>query len=1224
MASDGGAALEQSNKRHNQSKMPKKRAKNAEVRKEQDKLKKNKDPRAFGMMSGRKALVRMQRKEDLQNRKFRAPISGTMVTKEYGEPPFVVVVCGPPGVGKSTVIRSLVKHYTRQNLGEVKGPVTVVSGKQRRLTFFECPQDLNAMIDLAKIADLCLLLVDANFGFEMETFEMLNILQTHGFPKIMGVLTHLDLLKSGGKINRRKKELKRRFWTDVYDGAKLFYLSGLIHGRYSRTEILNLSRFISVMSFRPLQWRTAHSFVLADRVEDLTHPQLVHDKPSIDRTVAFYGYVRGAVLQNSAKVHIPGAGDFFIAESEAIENDPCPLPEVFKLDDDDDNDGDKNEEGGSASTKKIKRRLHGTEQRIYAPMAEIGSVAFDNTSMYIRIEGENVRFTRDLAAEDRPKGEGEKMVQELQDLQFALDRKLDDDVQVFNSLVPFDRKRRAAPDPTNDSAAQEFDSDDDDDSDHSDYDDDDAAFGRTTGDNEDDYSDDEDDDDDDESEDDGKDLDSSDDNAGDDEILSSRWKDQLLSNAARMFARKATPSQLLRELVYGSPSQRDQNSDDNNDEDADDGEFFKKVAAGARAKIPPTAVIASSSSSSASKSSLPSTKEEDDDDDDDEPSNKHVPSLGHLHCLPVFRQLRQHTAEENDDDDVDAHTSSASGVVIAEKFAIDSDEDDDDNDEEDRGEETWAGFSLSALRDRFVEFEPEDAQIYDESKGKGFEDLEASGAHQSSDEEEHDFSGSDDDDDDGDDDDLADDEEAAKLREQRKIAKKGKFDALYDAGVRGEEEQNKNDGKHHEDDDEEEEEEEKSYFSKVKEQMAEQQSFDRSAFSSHERARYLGQSAGAYVRLVIRNVPCELIEHFDPRYPVILGALLPNEHNLGYTQVRIKKHRWQRKILKSQDPLIVSLGWRRFQTIPIYHTEDRGTTRMRMLKYTPEHMHCYATFYAPITPPNTGFLCAQKMSNEYQNFRICATGVTLDLNQNCNVVKKLKLTGYPMTTLKKTAMIKGMFNSQLEVAKFVGAKVRTVSGIRGQIKKALRAPPGAFRATFEDRLLKSDIVFLRSWFTVDIPKFYNPVTSLLLSEKGNWQGMKLIREIRYERGIAPEARKDSEYKEIIRRDHPDKNSTQIPKKLIAQLPFKSKPKPVAPRANSLAAQRAVVMSPKEKSVAALIDQLKTLQQGREHGVKKARKVARAKAAVGIREANERKLAKIKEEKIAIYKRQRRK
>lgn len=50
-------------------------------------------------------------------------------------------------------------------------------GKKRRITLMECNNDINSMIDIAKVADLVLLLVDASFGFEMEIFEFLNICQ---------------------------------------------------------------------------------------------------------------------------------------------------------------------------------------------------------------------------------------------------------------------------------------------------------------------------------------------------------------------------------------------------------------------------------------------------------------------------------------------------------------------------------------------------------------------------------------------------------------------------------------------------------------------------------------------------------------------------------------------------------------------------------------------------------------------------------------------------------------------------------------------------------------------------------------------------------------------------------------------------------------------------------------------------------------------------------------
>jgi ribosome biogenesis protein BMS1 len=102
-------------------------------------------------------------------------------------------------------------------------------------------------------------------------------------------------------------------------------------------------------------------------------------------------------------------------------------------------------------------------------------------------------------------------------------------------------------------------------------------------------------------------------------------------------------------------------------------------------------------------------------------------------------------------------------------------------------------------------------------------------------------------------------------------------------------------------------------------------------------------------------VACELVEHLDPHLPLLLGGLGQGEEKLGYMRLRFKRHRWSPKILKNRDPLVFSIGWRRFQSLPVFSLEDHNR-RLRMLKYTPEHMHCIATVYGPLAPPNTGAL----------------------------------------------------------------------------------------------------------------------------------------------------------------------------------------------------------------------------------------------------------------------------
>ncbi|XP_014677109.1 PREDICTED: ribosome biogenesis protein BMS1 homolog [Priapulus caudatus] len=306
---------------------------------EDDASRQQRNPKAFAVQAADKLAKRFRRTQDIKSKKMHIPV---MDRTPVEPPPFVVAVVGPPKVGKSTLMQCLIKNYTRQTLSSIRGPVTIVSAKKQRLTFIECNNDINAMIDVAKIADVVLLLVDASFGFEMETFEFLNICQVHGFPRIMGVLTHLDHFKNNKMLRRTKKRLKHRFWTEIYQGAKLFYLSGLVHDEYQKTEIHNLGRFISVMKLRPLQWRSTHPYMLADRMEDLTSPELIRQHAACDRVISLYGYLRGTQLKEGSDVHIAGSGktvaylapvvqQIFDANSASTTRPPTNSPQALVL-----------------------------------------------------------------------------------------------------------------------------------------------------------------------------------------------------------------------------------------------------------------------------------------------------------------------------------------------------------------------------------------------------------------------------------------------------------------------------------------------------------------------------------------------------------------------------------------------------------------------------------------------------------------------------------------------------------------------------------------------------------------------------------------------------------------------------------------------------------------------------------------------------------------------------
>ena len=1095
----------------------------------------DRNPKAFGYANPGRLAKQAVRSHDIKEKRLHVPLIDRLPEEA---PPIIVAVVGPPGVGKSTLIKSLIKRYTKHSLSSPSGPLTVVTSKRRRLTFIECPADsLASMIDVAKIADIVLLMIDGNFGFEMETMEFLNVLASSGMPgNVFGILTHLDLFRKPSTLKDAKKRLKHRFWSELYQGAKLFYLSGVINGRYPDREVHNLSRFISVMKQpRPLIWRNSHPYCLADRMLDVTPPTTIEQNPKCDRTVALYGYLRGTNFPaDGARVHIPGVGDLSVSTIEALP-DPCPTPFMDQA-------------IAKASGKAGRRRLGEKQKVLFAPMSDVGGVLVDKDAVYIDVKTSS--FNKD-AAEGEVRGLGEQMVVGLQSERRLLGE-VEDGVRLFTGGGMLKHDTNEAPE--NDAGRKERRKARTVDQEHGDNDlepEDDGLVGEQ------------------EEEEDER----------EDGTVSPLDEDISADKLGRLF--KPSKDDPPNGRLDGNLAFAESDSDIGSVSSEEDQEL----------------------------ESGPASSEFEDDDKEDaalrwksnlkENAQKLHGTQKRYRISDFARMLYDDSLSpadvvrkwrgEDEESTLGNGNASESEVEEDENFFRKAKRDDEAEDLEDRYiprydydalAQKWSDpENLDDLRQRFatanllkerdaVHGGTGEASDDEDDEGDGdFQDLEAEAGANTN---------------------VPANADTLLEAEREKNARRKE-----ELKLRFEEEDREGFGKQAErgDDGEYAKEEfgEDDWYDAQKADIQKQLSINRAEFESldpNSRVRVEGHKAGTYARIVLEKVPYEFTATFNPRYPVIIGGLAPTEDRFGFVQVRIKRHRWHKKILKTNDPLIFSMGWRRFQTLPIYSISD-SRTRNRMLKYTPEHMHCFGTFYGPLIAPNSGFCCVQSFSNKNPAFRIAATGVVLNVDEGTEIVKKLKLTGHPYKIFKNTAFIRDMFSTSLEIAKFEGASIRTVSGIRGQIKRALAKPEGHFRATFEDKLLLSDIVFLRAWYPVKPHRFYNPVTNLLedMAQKAGdekddagWKGMRLTGQVRADQNLPTPKQKNSAYRPIER---PTRhfNPLRVPRALAAELPYRSQIMQMAPqRKQTYLQKRAVVLGGEEKRARDLMQKIMTLRK----------------------------------------------
>ncbi|XP_048413462.1 pre-rRNA-processing protein TSR1 homolog [Stegostoma tigrinum] len=169
--------------------------------------------------------------------------------------------------------------------------------------------DIHAVLDLAKVADTLMLVLDPYEGWDSHGDFCLSCLFAQGLPSHVFVVQGINDLPVKKRTDAKRsltKMLERRFLD-----AKLFHMD-------MEQDAALVIRHIAMQKQRHLAFRDRRSYLLAQQVTFEAS-----DRSGLVGTLKVSGYVRGHPLNVNRLVHLVGHGDF---QMQQINGPPDPMP----------------------------------------------------------------------------------------------------------------------------------------------------------------------------------------------------------------------------------------------------------------------------------------------------------------------------------------------------------------------------------------------------------------------------------------------------------------------------------------------------------------------------------------------------------------------------------------------------------------------------------------------------------------------------------------------------------------------------------------------------------------------------------------------------------------------------------------------------------------------------------------------------------------------------------
>lgn len=243
----------------------------------------------------------------------------------------------------------------------------------------------------------------------------------------------------------------------------------------------------------------------------------------------------------------------------------------------------------------------------------------------------------------------------------------------------------------------------------------------------------------------------------------------------------------------------------------------------------------------------------------------------------------------------------------------------------------------------------------------------------------------------------------------------------------------------------------------------------------HLQDSQMSAPVGSYVSILLRlsNASPQAVETAIIQIRAANGtmpvfSLLRHENRLSvvHFNVRLVMHEDDddNEPLASKEAVVARVGFRSWLCRPLFSQPLAGQ-KHKFERYLRPGEHCVASLYGPITfSPAPVFF--------FRRDKLVAVGTAIDADPNRIILKRVILTGLPLHTHKRKAVVKHMFHNSDDVRFYKPAQLTTKHGLTANITEPL-GTHGLFKIALSRPMRQSDTIMLTLYKRV-YPKFVKP------------------------------------------------------------------------------------------------------------------------------------------------------